>query len=330
MENKCKISLIVPFYGVERYIGQCLESIYRQDLPESEYEVICNNDCSPDNSEQIVMQYAKAHPNLHLIRHEVNKKLGAARNTGLKAAKGDYVWFIDSDDFIQANCLREIVKTCAEHQLDMLHWSIINNRGEVSFVVNPTVVISGIDEEIDSKRHKHMEVTFPWNRVYRREFLLENNLLFNDLYGGDVIHTILAVNSAQRVMNVDKYYYIYRVDNYNSDTHSANTAWKTYNMNFVLSKAIDDILPDIDIRWRDIVTEGPMWRVNHCWKGILKLPVSEQLLLRKYLRENEEIKSFVLTLANKRTTFVIKHPYLTMMLSPIYKLFKIVRDLIKK
>ena len=96
-----RLSFILPFYGVENYIGSCLDSIYRQDIPEDQYEVICINDCSPDNSEQIVMQYAKKHTNLKLIKHEVNKKLGAARNTGLKAALGKYVWFIDTDEFLQ-------------------------------------------------------------------------------------------------------------------------------------------------------------------------------------------------------------------------------------
>ena len=75
-----RMSFILPFYGVERYIGECLESIYQQDIPEDQYEVICVNDCTADNSEQIVLQYAEQHPNLKLIRHEVNKKLGAAGN----------------------------------------------------------------------------------------------------------------------------------------------------------------------------------------------------------------------------------------------------------
>ena len=106
-ETKIKISFILPFYGVERYIGKCLESIYQQDIPEDQYEVICINDCSPDDSEKVVLQYAEKHANLQLIKHDVNKKLGAARNTGLKAARGKYVWFIDTDDYIKENCAYE-------------------------------------------------------------------------------------------------------------------------------------------------------------------------------------------------------------------------------
>ena len=107
-----RMSFILPFYGVERYIGKCLDSIYHQDIPEDQYEVICINDCSPDNSEQIVLQYAQEHTNLKLIKHDVNKKLGAARNTGLRAAQGNYVWFIDTDDFYE---VREVQKNLLKY-----------------------------------------------------------------------------------------------------------------------------------------------------------------------------------------------------------------------
>lgn len=120
MDNKCLLSIILPFYGVEKYIGFCLESLFHQDLPENEYEIICVNDCSLDNSEAVVLQFAEKHKNIHLLRHETNKRLGAARNTGLLNASGKYVWFIDTDDYIENNCLKEIVSTCERHNLEIL------------------------------------------------------------------------------------------------------------------------------------------------------------------------------------------------------------------
>jgi glycosyltransferase involved in cell wall biosynthesis len=104
-----KLSIIIPFFNVEKYIAECLESVYNQDIPEEEYEVICVNDCSPDHSRDIVLQYQQKHPNLILIEHEENKMLGAARNTGLRAARGEYVWFIDSDDYIEKNILGKLL-----------------------------------------------------------------------------------------------------------------------------------------------------------------------------------------------------------------------------
>lgn len=95
-----KLSIIIPFYNVKQYIAQCLDSVYRQDIPEEEYEVICVNDASPDHSRDIVLEYQKRHKNLVLIEHEHNKKLGAARNTGRSIARGKYIWNVDSDDYI--------------------------------------------------------------------------------------------------------------------------------------------------------------------------------------------------------------------------------------
>ena len=115
-----RLSIIIPFYNVEQYITQCLDSVYNQDIPEEEYEVICVNDASPDNSRDIVKEYQKNHKNLILVEHEVNKKLGAARNTGRRAAQGKYIWNVDSDDMIAPNCLREMLNMCEKSDLDVL------------------------------------------------------------------------------------------------------------------------------------------------------------------------------------------------------------------
>ena len=78
-----KLSYILPIYNVERYLIDCLDSIYAQNIPEESFEVICVNDCSPDCSRDVILEYQKAHKNLVLIDHTENKKAGGARNTGL-------------------------------------------------------------------------------------------------------------------------------------------------------------------------------------------------------------------------------------------------------
>ena len=103
-----KLSFIIPIYNAERYLAECLDSIYATSVDKSVFEVICVNDCSPDCSREVVMEYQKAHKNLVLIDHSENKKAGGARNTGLLAAKGEYVWFVDADDRIRENCLKSL------------------------------------------------------------------------------------------------------------------------------------------------------------------------------------------------------------------------------
>ena len=86
-----RLSFIVPVYGVEKYIEECIRSLYNQDIPQSEYEVICVDDCSPDGSRAIVERLQTEYPTLHLICHAENKRQGGARNTGLREAKGQYI-----------------------------------------------------------------------------------------------------------------------------------------------------------------------------------------------------------------------------------------------
>ena len=117
------LSIIIPFYNVEKYIAQCLDSVFNQDIPEEEFEVICVNDVSPDNSRDIVREYQRKHVNLILIEHDINKKLGGARNTGIRAAKGKYILFLDSDDMLKPNSLKSLVSEIDSQQDDYIHFN---------------------------------------------------------------------------------------------------------------------------------------------------------------------------------------------------------------
>ena len=92
MSNK-RLSIIIPFYNVEQYIAQCLDSVYNQDVPEAEYEVICVDDCSPDGSHAIVERLQKKYPNLILLTTPENLRQGGARNMGLDVAQYQYDTF---------------------------------------------------------------------------------------------------------------------------------------------------------------------------------------------------------------------------------------------
>lgn len=321
-----KLSIIVPFYGVEKYIGQCLESLFSQDLPADEYEVICVNDCSPDNSERIVLEFQKQHENLVLIRHEVNKKLGAARNTGLLASRGKYVWFVDSDDYVKENCLNKIVECCENNDLQIFHWSIKDNHNHWITQFEDSVVITGIDDLLDGSK----DMTFPWNRVYKREFLLDNNLLFNDLWGGDVIHTIQALDKAKRLMNSSECFYFYRTDNMSSDMRSPVTANKVISFCYVLGKAMDDSICQLTQKLYPLMDECIKWRVNKSYKQILRLPIKEKREFYRTLNEDGELKTFVLARANSKVRFLLHHPFWVYVSHPIYNFSRNIRNYCRK
>ena len=137
-----KLSIIIPIYNVENYLRKCIDSVLNQDLSSDEYEIILVDDGSPDGCPQICDAYALKSQELEvksqeypLIRviHRENGGLSAARNSGIEVAKGDYVMFVDSDDYIEPNVLGTLVRSMEEKQLDVLRYRLqyVNPQYEV-------------------------------------------------------------------------------------------------------------------------------------------------------------------------------------------------------
>ena len=116
--NNTFLTIVIPVYNVEKYIEKCLLSCVHQDIPSDSYEIIVVNDGTKDNSLRIAESIATTHSNISIVSQQ-NKGLSAARNTGLKLAKGNYIWFIDSDDWIEDNCLSSICQRLAQ-DIDIL------------------------------------------------------------------------------------------------------------------------------------------------------------------------------------------------------------------
>ncbi len=212
-----RLSIIIPFYNVEQYIAECLDSVYRQDIPEEEYEVICVNDASPDHSRDIVLEYQKRHSNLVLVEHEVNKKLGAARNTGRAVAKGNYIWNVDSDDKIVTNCLGNLMRICEENELDVLDFGrsrFWEGKSTEMPNVKPTEeVMSGLDYMEQLKSNELSRMCVVWRRLMRRAFMDENNILSPEInMGEDVPYSFKVLMSAKRMMVIPDRCYLYRAN----------------------------------------------------------------------------------------------------------------------
>ena len=257
-----RLSIIIPFYNVEQYIAQCLDSVYNQDIPEDEYEVICVNDASPDNSREIVKEYQKKHKNLILVEHEVNRKLGAARNTGRRIARGMYIWNVDSDDMIVPNCLKEMLGTCEKYALDVYVFSLYKLKDGVQYErgsepwMKSNSVYTGLTfwkQQVLKCQH---EISPVWTQMYRRDYLDENNILSPEInMGEDVPYTYASILLAGRLMACNHPYYIYR-DSSNSLTKIIKNAPKphvVYENSFVCGKIINDIIQHISPLEQDII-----------------------------------------------------------------------------
>ena len=117
-----KVSMIVPVYNVEKYIGKCLESIVNQTF--KNIEIIVVNDGSTDNSQEIINEYEKKYPNLLKSYEKENGGLSDARNYGLEKANGDYICFVDSDDFLAIDLLEKLEKYMTL-DIDMIKYKMI-------------------------------------------------------------------------------------------------------------------------------------------------------------------------------------------------------------
>ncbi|MEM9424412.1 MAG: glycosyltransferase family 2 protein [Spirochaetota bacterium] len=121
-----KISIIIPVYDVEEYLSECLNSITGQTL--EDIEIIIVNDASPDNSQKIIDEFAARDERIVSLTHPENKRQGAARNTGLKVATGEYIWFVDSDDSIELHACEMLYNTAKRENVDVLFFSFLLYR----------------------------------------------------------------------------------------------------------------------------------------------------------------------------------------------------------
>ena len=144
MDTDLLLSIIIPVYKVEKYIKRCLDSIYNQRVEEHCFETIVVNDGSPDNSGAIVRQYMAEHINCRLINQE-NQGLSVARNTGLDHAKGEYIWFVDSDDWLTKDSLSIVLDTIISYpKIDVFATVLMmqyekKDKAKVEYVPNPKV-----------------------------------------------------------------------------------------------------------------------------------------------------------------------------------------------
>jgi glycosyltransferase involved in cell wall biosynthesis len=164
-----KISVILPVYNVEGYLAECLDSLLGQTL--QDIEIICVNDCSIDDSLLILTGYADSDPRMKIINQRKNQGLSAVRNRGLKEATGEYVYFLDSDDYLaDINALERMYKASIIDDIDILsfnHRTIGMEEKEYIRDMENNAVLNGKTY----LRHSKMGGVMVWLRLYRREYL---------------------------------------------------------------------------------------------------------------------------------------------------------------
>ena len=180
--NQLKISVVIPVYNASKYIQKCVDSILVQSL--HDIEIICIDDGSTDGTSEILEKIAKKDSRIKIIKQK-NSGASSARNNGIRQAKGEYILFVDSDDFIIGNyAFERMYKKIEKEKPDLLFFSYINNF-EIEKKAVPVDMLDkfdGIESVVnifDLGIYAFSFFAMPWFKLHKRDFILRNNIKFN-------------------------------------------------------------------------------------------------------------------------------------------------------
>lgn len=230
-----KISLCVPIYRVEKYIERCAISLFEQTYPSIEYVFV--DDCTDDKSVQILEKTIRNFPekkeHIRIIHHEQNRGLAAARETAIMNAKGDYLWHVDSDDYIEKNAVSIIMDKYGEDDYDIINIAGIGHYKEYDEpIIHPSFESS---EKMCEMFLAHETYLYVWCRIIKRKLYIENN-----------IHMIEGVNMgedayimpqlafyAKKIVTCNEILYHYECQNVNAYTKSFSESKETQLQKYI-------------------------------------------------------------------------------------------------
>lgn len=227
-----KFSFLVPIYNGEKFLDRLFTSLLSQDIPQSEYEIVCVDDCSQDHSIELIEQYCSRNPNIRLLRNDVNRKLAYNVNLLSASAKGKYMWFLGQDDYVEPNCLGKLYKRLNEDSLDVLVFNYRHVREDES-VLNECKVVSmsetligleWIKNQFADRDYCQYILGYTWRAIFRTELWRKNNIRCMDgMMYEDTTNLLKSIVYANAVASIPDMLYYYRI----------NSSSITYRKDFV-------------------------------------------------------------------------------------------------
>ena len=293
------VSVIIPAYNVEQYIGRCLESVITQTL--HDIEILVVDDCGTDSTMDIVRSYNDSR--LKIIKQKVNKGVSAARNTGIELARGKYIFFLDSDDYIEKDYLEKMYRRAIDGSFDLVISGYVKDKGNVVYheydhkeetIMNPVETMY----EIICKKYFDWS---PCDKLYLKEKLITNEVRFSERYrmGEDLDFLYRYLLSINKIVFIPLYKYHY-VMNINSATHKKNTMLRTDSV--AIMKGIVNNYECSALIYKRI-TELYAKEIGSCIKDIIMMPNTEKLV-RSYQKELR--KHIGIIIKNKDFSLFIK------------------------
>ncbi len=223
-----KISIIIPVYNVENYLKRCVDSILQQTY--KNIELILVNDGSIDNSGEICDTYAK-NDNRVIVFHQKNKGQSAARNVGLKHANGDFITFVDSDDWIELNMYEEMLNYTKTYNLDIIECDIQSTMDPVKTDKKRFVIENKEESTLRILENQYFSVC---RRIYKSEII--KNLKFEENYiYEDMLFTSYLFRKFNKIGYINKPFYNYFIENDSSTMHGTFNAKNVKSIDVIFS-----------------------------------------------------------------------------------------------
>lgn len=239
-----KVSVVIPVYNAERHLNQCLNSLLNQSL--KEIEIICVDDGSSDRSVEIINEYAKKDSRVKLIKQK-NAYAGAARNNGMKIAQGEYMMFLDADDFFEPDMLKSMYEKSVDANADVCLCSgrRYNEKTDEYLSTTNFLEVKWLPEEdvfssTDIKKYLFNIVSpAPWTKMFKREFVEKTGIKFqNTKKSNDLFFTYSNLALAERITYVNKEFANYRIENEGSLQGQKNFTYDFYESLVALQKEL--------------------------------------------------------------------------------------------
>jgi len=226
-----KVSIIVPVYNTEKYLEKCLNSLIKQTL--EDIEIICVNDGSTDNSLDILNKFASNDSRIKVISQE-NKMQGAARNAGMFVASGEYIGFVDSDDWVDFNYYEKLYNAVKKYDVDIAlatNVRMSKNKYKKRLNITEEKLYTELQDKIDVCQQWKNEC--PTNKIYRLSMIKSNDITWPEkVFCEDKLYTIKAVFYANGIVTVPEVNYYY----YNNPTSTVNLTLKNHHSRYLRNK----------------------------------------------------------------------------------------------
>lgn len=313
------ISVILPVYNVSEYISKCLDSIISQSY--GNLEIICVNDASSDNSLEILEEYKQKDKRIRIIKNETNVGAGESRNIGLKAANGEYVHFVDPDDWLEADLYSELSKKLQEFsQPDILYFKY-NTFDNISKEFNTVefkneTILNRILNPVKNPEAFDNWDRYAWIKLHKRQFLLDNNIFYtHDKALEEMIPAAIAYVNCKTLVYTDIIGINYRINRKGSLVPEGYKSFKGIVKAFEHNKKLYKNLPD-NIKYRLLGFDYYQIRHN-VEKAYIENEISTFELIKTVIRLNTpDSKKYIYTeldpneyelLINLRKVLMRKH-----------------------